>query len=352
MFKDLFPDGHPYQWLPIGSMEDLEAASLEDVQNWFRTYYGPDNAVIVIAGDIDAATAYSKVQQYFGSIPAGPPLAKPQRWIPKRSGTQRAVMQDRVPQARIYKVWNVPEGGSLDTDYLEMVGDLLAGMAIIGTLTMATTWLAWLLSRWLEAPRPLAAEVLVPSLSGARYTLAWLLEQQGRSDRALAAYSFGFPILMIVTSVAIGLGAGTSSVVARAIGSDNDRRARRLVTDSIILSFLITGSVSFVGILTIDPLFRLLGAQERYLDLCLQYIHVIFCGSGMTLFVFMFNGILNAQGDTHSYRDYLIIATVANIILDPWFMYGGLGVPAMGVRGIAVATVLVQVHLASCPSSQ
>ena len=75
MFKDLFPDGHPYQWLPIGSMEDLEAASLEDVQNWFRTYYGPDNAVIVIAGDIDAATAYSKVQQYFGSIPAGPPLA-------------------------------------------------------------------------------------------------------------------------------------------------------------------------------------------------------------------------------------------------------------------------------------
>ena len=63
----------------------------------------------------------------------------------------------------------------------------------------------------------------------------------------------------------------------------------------------------------------------------------------MTLFVFMFNGILNAQGDTHSYRDYLIVATVANIILDPWFMYGGLGVPAMGVRGIAVATILVQV---------
>ena len=77
----------------------------------------------------------------------------------------------------------------------------------------------------------------------------WFLGRVG--DRALAAYSFGFPILMIVTSVAIGLGAGTSSVVARAIGSDNDRRARRLITDSIILSFLITGSVSIVGILTI-----------------------------------------------------------------------------------------------------
>ena len=125
MFKDLFPDGHPYQWLPIGSMEDLEAASLEDVQNWFRTYYGPDNAVIVIAGDIDAATAYSKVQQYFGSIPAGPPLAKPQRWIPKRSGTQRAVMQDRVPQARLYKVWVMPEWGSDDAAYLDLASSVL-----------------------------------------------------------------------------------------------------------------------------------------------------------------------------------------------------------------------------------
>ena len=125
MFKDLFPDGHPYQWLPIGSMADLEAASLEDVQTWFRTYYGPNNAVIVIAGDIDPATAYSKVQQYFGSIPPGPPLEKPQRWIPKRSGTQRAAMQDRVPQARLYKVWVMPEWGSDDAAYLDLAGGVL-----------------------------------------------------------------------------------------------------------------------------------------------------------------------------------------------------------------------------------
>ncbi len=125
MFRDLFPDGHPYQWLPIGSMADLEAASLEDVQNWFRTFYGPNNAVVVIAGDIDPATAYSKVQQYFGSIPPGPPLEKPQRWIPKRSGTQRAMMQDRVPQARLYKVWVMPEWGSDDAAYLDLAAGVL-----------------------------------------------------------------------------------------------------------------------------------------------------------------------------------------------------------------------------------
>ena len=90
---------------------------------------------------------------------------------------------------------------------------------------------------------------------------AWFLGQVG--DRALAAHAFSFPILMIVTSVAIGLGAGTSSVVARAIGHGDSRRARRLTTDSLILSFMVTVLVSALGIATIGPLFRLLGAPER-----------------------------------------------------------------------------------------
>ena len=95
----------------------------------------------------------------------------------------------------------------------------------------------------------------------------WFLGRVG--DRALAAYSFGFPILMIVTSIAIGLGAGTSSVVARAIGAEDHGRASRLTTDSLILSFLITAVVSVVGVLTIEPLFRLLGAPEDMIPLTL-----------------------------------------------------------------------------------
>ena len=124
--KNTYPAGHPYSWTTIGDMADLDAASMSDVQDWFKTYYGPSNVVIVVAGDVDAKTAKEKVEKYFGDIPAGPPVAHQQVWIAKRSGTHREVVQDRVPQARIYKVWNIPEFGSADGDYLDMVSDVLA----------------------------------------------------------------------------------------------------------------------------------------------------------------------------------------------------------------------------------
>ena len=122
----LYPANHPYAWTVIGSMEDLSAAKLDDVKEWFTTYYGAANAVVVVAGDIDAATARQKVERYFGDIPAGPPVARQQAWIAKRTGSQRGIMQDRVPQARIYKVWNMPGWGTADADYLNLVSDVLA----------------------------------------------------------------------------------------------------------------------------------------------------------------------------------------------------------------------------------
>ena len=124
--KNTYPAGHPYSWTTIGDMADLDAASMADVQEWFKTYYGPSNVVMVIAGDIDPQTAKAKVEKYFGDIPAGPPVAHQQVWIAKRTGTHREVVQDRVPQARIYKVWNIPEFGSADADYLDMVSDILS----------------------------------------------------------------------------------------------------------------------------------------------------------------------------------------------------------------------------------
>src|SRR6266480_2189535 len=126
MAEGAFPAGHPYSWTVIGSMEDLNAASVEDVKNWFRTYYGPNNAVIVLAGDITPETARQKVDQYFGDIPATPPIAKQDVWIARRTGSHREVMQDRVPQGRIYKEWNIPQFGSVDGDYLDLVTDVLA----------------------------------------------------------------------------------------------------------------------------------------------------------------------------------------------------------------------------------
>jgi zinc protease len=122
----LYPANHPYSWTVIGAMEDLDAAKLDDVKEWFRTYYGAANAVVVVAGDIDAKTARQKVEQYFGDIPAGPPVGRQEAWIAKRTGSQRGILQDRVPQARIYKVWNMPSWGTADADYLNLVSDVLS----------------------------------------------------------------------------------------------------------------------------------------------------------------------------------------------------------------------------------
>ena len=120
-----YPAGHPYSWTVIGSMDDLDAASLDDVHEWFETYYGPSNAVLVLAGDIDPQTAKAKVEKYFGDIPSGPPIARFDSWIAKREDTRRQVYFDRVPQARVYKQWNVAQWGTEDAANLEMLAGIL-----------------------------------------------------------------------------------------------------------------------------------------------------------------------------------------------------------------------------------
>jgi zinc protease len=126
LMQNTYPAGHPYSWTTIGDMADLDAASMKDVQEWFKTYYGPSNVVLVLAGDIDAKTAKEKVEKYFGDIPAGPPVGHHEVWIAKMTGTHRQKVQDRVPQSRIYKVWNTPEYGTADEDYLDLVSDVLS----------------------------------------------------------------------------------------------------------------------------------------------------------------------------------------------------------------------------------
>jgi predicted Zn-dependent peptidase len=122
-----FPVGHPYHWLPIGSMEDLNAASLDDVKEWFRTYYGAANAVLVLAGDVDVATAREKAERYFGHIPAGPALTRPGQWIAARSESRREVLFDQVAQPYWYRFWNIPPEGTADADLLGIAGYILGG---------------------------------------------------------------------------------------------------------------------------------------------------------------------------------------------------------------------------------
>ncbi len=124
--KATYPAAHPYAHTVIGSMEDLDSASLDDVRNWFKTYYTPSNAVLVLAGDITAPEAEKKVRRYFGDIPPGPPVAHQRAWVAKMSGEQRETVQDRVPQSRIYKTWNVPGFGTLAADHLRLISGVLS----------------------------------------------------------------------------------------------------------------------------------------------------------------------------------------------------------------------------------
>lgn len=127
LFRASYPEGHPYHWLPIGSMDDLNAASLADVKGWFEAYYGAANAVLVLAGDIDSATARAKAEQYFGHIPAGPAISRPEVWVAARDESTREMMYDQVAQTRIYRVWNMPQDGTQDADLLTLAGQVLGG---------------------------------------------------------------------------------------------------------------------------------------------------------------------------------------------------------------------------------
>jgi zinc protease len=124
--KASYPANHPYSWTVIGSMEDLNAASLDDVKEWFKTYYGTANAVLVVAGDVKTEEVYEKVKKYFGNIPAGPSLAKPEVNIAKRTQDTRQSYQDLVTEARINMYWNTPQWGTKESVYLDLAAAVLS----------------------------------------------------------------------------------------------------------------------------------------------------------------------------------------------------------------------------------
>lgn len=120
----LFPSGHPYSWPVIGSQQDLTAATMDDVKEFFKRFYTPNNLTLTIAGDFDAAQAKKLVEKYFGAIPAGPALERPTRLPAVLSEERRMVVSDRVPQARSYLVWPAPayfEPGEADLDLASVV---------------------------------------------------------------------------------------------------------------------------------------------------------------------------------------------------------------------------------------
>lgn len=123
----IYPVDHPYRHSVIGSMEDLDAATLDDVHEWFNTYYGGSNVVLVLAGDVTVEDAKAKVEHYFSEAPAGEPLSHPKEWIPYLRENRTEVMYDRVGQTRIVRTWAMPGLNSRDTALGYLLTDSLAG---------------------------------------------------------------------------------------------------------------------------------------------------------------------------------------------------------------------------------
>ncbi len=122
-----YPANHPYHHDTIGSMDDLDKASLADVKHWFNSYYGAANTTLVLAGDITVAQAKAKAETYFGDIPAGPPVPRQQPWITPVATSTRGTQHDQVAQTRIVRTWVVPQLGSDDSVQLDLATTVLGG---------------------------------------------------------------------------------------------------------------------------------------------------------------------------------------------------------------------------------
>ncbi|MFB0980202.1 MAG: MATE family efflux transporter [Alteromonadaceae bacterium] len=156
----------------------------------------------------------------------------------------------------------------------------------------------------------------------------------------LAAISFTFPITFTVISLTIGLGIGTSAVIAKALGKGNDESAKNSGTAAIYLAAIVVGLLSFAGYLFTDEIFLLLGASEALLPLIHAYMDIWFIGSICLIGPMIGNAILRASGDTKTPSIIMGSAGLINAILDPIFIFGLGPIPAMGIQGAAIATLM------------
>ncbi|MDO6562912.1 MATE family efflux transporter [Amphritea sp. 1_MG-2023] len=164
----------------------------------------------------------------------------------------------------------------------------------------------------------------------------------------LAALGFTFPVSFTVISLSIGLSIGTSATIARLIGSDNASAARQLTTDNLLLTGLLMIAIAVVAIQVIDPLFRLLGADDELLPYIDQYMSVWFIGAVFYVLIMVSNSSLRATGDTRSAALLMGLSSILNMILDPIMIFGWGPVPALGIQGAALASVIAWGITAVC----
>jgi putative MATE family efflux protein len=162
--------------------------------------------------------------------------------------------------------------------------------------------------------------------------------QLGKTE--LAALSFTFPVIMVIFSFIQGLGIGATALIAKSIGKKNRDKAARETTDSIALTMLITGFFVVIGLLTIEPTFRLLGADENTAALVEEYMRIWYFALFFVSVPYVGNSAIRATGDALTPAYIMLFAVIINAILDPILIFGYLGAPAMGLKGAAIATAV------------
>ncbi|MDE2951375.1 MAG: MATE family efflux transporter [Chloroflexota bacterium] len=162
------------------------------------------------------------------------------------------------------------------------------------------------------------------------------------SKEALAALALSFPIYFIIIGLASGLGTGTSALIGNALGAGKRNDAVLITAQGLSLTVLLSLITAGAGLALSPRLFEILGASGDAVAYNMSYIKPIFLGAPFFNLVFMFHAALAAQGDTRPFRNFLILGFLLNIALDPWFIYGGYGVPALGIAGVGLATAMIQ----------
>lgn len=179
-------------------------------------------------------------------------------------------------------------------------------------------------------------------LSMVVYNLIDTLYVSRLGTQELAAMGFTFPVVMFIVSIALGFGVATSSVVSRAIGGKDGHRVRRLTTDSLIISLVIVIVFAVFGLLTMDRVFRLLGADGATLVLVKQYMRVWYMGVAFVVIPMVGNNAIRACGDTLVPSLIMILSMVVNVVLDPLLIFGLWGFPRLELKGAAIATIIAR----------
>ena len=190
--------------------------------------------------------------------------------------------------------------------------------------------------------RKLAVPAMVGTLFQTLYNIVDTFFAGKISPEALSALSKSFPIYFIIIATSIGVTVAGTSLIGNSIGEKNNKKTLYYFSHIVYYGILVSIFITFLGLYFAEDVFFLMGSTDEVVSLGLDYTNIIYSGSILFILVVSLNSLLHAEGDTKTYRNVLILSFLLNILLNPIFIFGFLFIPAFGVKGIGIATIISQ----------